>query len=501
MSETGGVVLQPDPEAGGTPESVRGAIASYVPLSPGQVFPVPPDGAAVRDLVASCRKSAPDATEDEIVHFIHEKGAIAKRNRVSDPVSYLLTSVPEAFAGGDLSRYRAELKEKAARAETAKKKAEEGWICPQCNVVVTAPRISDKKKRVCELGHEVEKPTGFFGGLIGMVLFIVLAALASHVVGWIWNIPARLLNAFTVGAGATFGPLAYFVKGMRNLFAGGPARRLAGGQFGGMLGGALVFLLILYSMTAATGGGVDRSADSQKRQGLSSGAETVADRGGDTQFSARVIWSSPIRGSQKAQMHVRGNLTRFDMDLGPSEPSAYLLIDKDKQTVAVAVPRQKMYASESTATGTGVWAEFYRKQPAIFGIGEPCAAAFPVATNCKYTGQGVLGGRTVAIWEAVLALEGRILTGHIWVDSRLGRIIKVESPGGSIELQDVREVPQPIELFTIPTGNTAGPDGRPGATFNPMCFTPDKPYYTDSSWERVYRFFFPYGMMFGSGCE
>ena len=200
--------------------------------------------------------------------------------------------------------------------------------------------------------------------------------------------------------------------------------------------------------------GVYGRANSQKRQGLTSDAEAVTDRRGDTQFSATVIWSSPVRPAQKAQLHVRGNLTRLDMAVGPSQPSVYLVVDKDKQTVAVVVPSQKIYASEST-TGTGVWADFYRKQPAIFGTGEPCAAAFTVATNCKSTGQGVLSGRAVAIWEAVLGIEGKILTGHIWVDSRLGRIIKVESPGGSIELQDVQEVPQPMELFTIPSGYTA----------------------------------------------
>jgi hypothetical protein len=159
--------------------------------------------------------------------------------------------------------------------------------------------MSDKKKRICQMGHEVEKPAGLFGALVGVMALLVLAALASHVVGWIWNIPARLLNAFTVGAGATFLPFYFLAKGVRNLFAGGPAHRLASGQFGGMLGSALILFLIFYSMGAAT----------------------------------------------------------------------------------------------------------------------------------------------------------------------------------------VR------------------PDGRPGVTFNPTCFTPDKPYYTDSPWELVYRFFFPYGMMFGSGCE
>lgn len=245
MSETGGVEVQPEPEGRGTPELVRAAIASYVPLSLGQVFPVPPDADALRGLVAGCRKCTPDATEDEIVHFIHEKGGIAKRNRVSDPVSYLLTSVPEAFAGGDISRYRTELKEKAARAE-------QGWICPKCNEVVNAPRISDKKKRVCPMGHDVEKAMPFFGGLILIPVLIVLAALATHVVGWIWDLPARLLNTFTVEAGMSILPVVGLIKGFRYLVDGGPSRRLAGGYFGMMLGAGLMFLLTAQSMSLAT---------------------------------------------------------------------------------------------------------------------------------------------------------------------------------------------------------------------------------------------------------
>ena len=252
MSETGGEAVQPAREGtANIPESVRGALASYAPLAPGQVFPEAPAAEAVRVLIESCRRNDPDATHDEIVHFIHEKGAAAKRDRVPDPVSWLFTSVPECFAGEEVGRYRKMLAEQAARAEAAKERADEGWICPQCNVFVTSPQISDKKKRVCRLGHEVEKPMGFWGGLFGIAMFIVFAALASHLAGWIWNIPARLLNAFTVGAGTSFLPLYFFVKGMGSLFGGGPARRLAGGQFGGMLGGALIFLLILHAMTAA----------------------------------------------------------------------------------------------------------------------------------------------------------------------------------------------------------------------------------------------------------
>jgi len=139
LVETGGCMSEVDregrqPESKGTiAEPVRGALASNVPLAPGQVFPTAPDADAVLGLIESCRRHAPDASHEEIVHFIHVKRAIAKRSRVSDPLSHLLAAVPECFAGGDVSRYRAKLAEQAKRAaeraikgEQAKKRAEEG---------------------------------------------------------------------------------------------------------------------------------------------------------------------------------------------------------------------------------------------------------------------------------------------------------------------------------------------------------------------------------------
>ena len=68
--------------------------------------------------------------------------------------------------------------------------------------------------------------------------------------------------------------------------------------------------------------GVDGSASSQKRQSLSSDAESVTNRGGDTQFSATVIWSSLVRPAQKAQSMfteiLRGSIWPLDLRSHPS---------------------------------------------------------------------------------------------------------------------------------------------------------------------------------------
>jgi predicted transcriptional regulator len=80
--------------------AVRAALASY-----GRA-----DDDVAAQLVAACRSYAPDCTEDEIVHFIHEKGTHVQRrdSRIINPLGFLLTAVPKCFSGELLNEYRAE---------------------------------------------------------------------------------------------------------------------------------------------------------------------------------------------------------------------------------------------------------------------------------------------------------------------------------------------------------------------------------------------------------
>lgn len=67
-----------------------------------------PDDDVVSQLLAACRSYASDCTEDEVVHFIREKGHLLQRrdNRVQNPLGFLLTAVPKCFSGQPLSEYR-----------------------------------------------------------------------------------------------------------------------------------------------------------------------------------------------------------------------------------------------------------------------------------------------------------------------------------------------------------------------------------------------------------
>ena len=61
----------------------------------------------MNSLVDACRSNAPDATAEEIAHFILEKGKLITR-KIANPVGFLLTAVPKCFVSDSFREYREE---------------------------------------------------------------------------------------------------------------------------------------------------------------------------------------------------------------------------------------------------------------------------------------------------------------------------------------------------------------------------------------------------------
>jgi hypothetical protein len=64
------------------------------------------DDDVLQSLTASCKQAAPDCTDDEIVHFISEKGAMVRAGRINNPIGFLLTAVPKCFSGDTFRLFR-----------------------------------------------------------------------------------------------------------------------------------------------------------------------------------------------------------------------------------------------------------------------------------------------------------------------------------------------------------------------------------------------------------
>jgi len=68
-----------------------------------------PDDDAIRTIVATSRKIVPDATIEEIVHFIHEKGQTLRSGKIGNPLAHLIVYVPTCFQRGALGAFREEM--------------------------------------------------------------------------------------------------------------------------------------------------------------------------------------------------------------------------------------------------------------------------------------------------------------------------------------------------------------------------------------------------------
>jgi hypothetical protein len=83
------------------------------------------DGEAARMIIAGARRCVPNATMEEIVYFIHDKGRLARAGKIANPLAYLLVYVPKCFEGEGFRRFREEVRRAREVEEDAARQARE----------------------------------------------------------------------------------------------------------------------------------------------------------------------------------------------------------------------------------------------------------------------------------------------------------------------------------------------------------------------------------------
>ena len=78
---------------------------------------------AVQHLLQRCRQITPDCTEEEIIHFIHQKGNLirGKGSEIYSPIGFLVTAVPKCFSGESFRLYRDEQRRRREAEEAAER--------------------------------------------------------------------------------------------------------------------------------------------------------------------------------------------------------------------------------------------------------------------------------------------------------------------------------------------------------------------------------------------
>jgi predicted transcriptional regulator len=109
------------------------------------------DDAIIHRLIRNCKDQAPDCTEEEIVHFIHEKGYLvrARDSRIYSPIGFLLIAVPKCLSGEAFQLYREEQRKRreTEAALEAKRRAELNEWTREQEARLADPSVSEDDKQ------------------------------------------------------------------------------------------------------------------------------------------------------------------------------------------------------------------------------------------------------------------------------------------------------------------------------------------------------------------
>jgi hypothetical protein len=101
------------------------------------------DDDAVRRLMEGCRANAPDATEEEVAHFLRIQAARFSRNpRVQNLVGLLISQVPKCFEGESFHLYREAVKKRQEAERQEKLAMQAEW-----RKILEDPQSSEEERQ------------------------------------------------------------------------------------------------------------------------------------------------------------------------------------------------------------------------------------------------------------------------------------------------------------------------------------------------------------------
>jgi hypothetical protein len=109
------------------------------------------DDDIVDRLIRNCKQQTPDCTDEEIIHFIKQKGLLVRvrDSRIYSPIGFLLTAVPKCLSGEAFRLYREEevKRREAEAAYEARRQAElDEWRREQ-EARLVDPSVSEQDKQ------------------------------------------------------------------------------------------------------------------------------------------------------------------------------------------------------------------------------------------------------------------------------------------------------------------------------------------------------------------
>jgi outer membrane lipoprotein-sorting protein len=168
----------------------------------------------------------------------------------------------------------------------------------------------------------------------------------------------------------------------------------------------------------------------------------------DLDFSATAVQTLPQKGAVTGKLYVTKG--RMRQEVVQDGNTRITISDADQGVAWILNPERKEYVEMKGPAPGGSATAGGGRPPMPDETGHPCQQQAS-GLKCTKVATETVNGRAADKWEVVATQGQETFRSVMWVDQRLRLPVKAEFPGGiQSELRDVKEGPQPADLFTVP---------------------------------------------------
>ena len=167
----------------------------------------------------------------------------------------------------------------------------------------------------------------------------------------------------------------------------------------------------------------------------------------DIEFSATAVQSMPENRTMTGKLY--NSRGRIRQEMSQEGQTRVTINDLPQNIVWILNPDRKEYV-EIKAPPTGADRPPPSRMPLPDDPSHPCQQSGG-SLKCTKLGTEAVAGRETDKWEIAATQGDETYRTVIWIDRRLRIPIRMEMPGDmTSELRDIKEAPQPGDLFAVP---------------------------------------------------
>jgi len=178
-------------------------------------------------------------------------------------------------------------------------------------------------------------------------------------------------------------------------------------------------------------------------------------------FSADIVNLSAQNNTFHTRIFSTSGKLRFQGEDRSGRTNSIMIVNLADRTSIVLMPQQKQYIESDKPQIPGQGVTFFQAKDVEDACADWKAMAHAAKGKCTKVGHETVNGRDTVRYEVA---TGAGKPGPLWIDVKLHFPVKWQGASASGELRDIKEAPQPADLFRAPDGYTKRALGKTAAS-------------------------------------